>query len=69
NRLGRGGGYYDRFLKEFVTNPLTLKVGLGFSFLVFDTIPTESWDTKVDCVITDKFTVTSNHLWRALSRI
>lgn len=37
NRLGRGGGYYDRFLGELPSHIPT--VGLAFDFQVVDIIP------------------------------
>lgn len=51
NRLGRGKGYYDRFLKD-----LTLKgipsIGIAFDFQVVDNIPTLSHDLPVTKLIT-----------------
>lgn len=52
-RLGRGAGYYDRFLSEL--NPETIKIGLAFDFQLVDTIPTEKHDVPLDGVITDKY--------------
>ncbi len=49
NRLGRGKGFYDRFLK---TTKAT-KVGVGYKFQVFDEIPFEEHDVKMDIVITE----------------
>jgi len=54
NRLGRGAGYYDRFLdraKDAVT------VGVCRSARLFDMIPFESHDKKVDFLITEKETL------------
>jgi len=52
NRIGYGGGYYDRFLKdiEFKNN----KVALAYDFQVLDKIEVESHDMKMDLVITGK---------------
>lgn len=50
NRLGRGAGYYDRFLKELPKHiPL---IGLAFDFQLTDDLPTFSHDIPVDRVIT-----------------
>ena len=46
-RLGRGGGYYDRLLSEFEG----LRVGVCFEELVFEQIPAESHDARMDFLI------------------
>jgi len=51
NRLGRGCGYYDRFLKRLPKD--TPKIGLGFRFQVFKDIPTTGRDTSLTRVITN----------------
>ena len=48
NRLGRGKGYYDRLL-PLLQCP---KVGLCFSFQLFDSIPCEKHDIPMDEIIT-----------------
>ena len=48
NRLGRGKGYYDRFLKKV---PTLFKIGICFDFQKTDTIPTEETDIRMDCII------------------
>ena len=50
NRLGRGKGYYDKFLK----NVSCLKIGLTFDFQILDIIPIDDWDVPVDIIITEK---------------
>lgn len=50
-RLGRGKGYYDRFLS---TLPETVPtVGVCFSFQLVDSLPMHSSDKKVTFVVTD----------------
>ena len=51
HRIGRGIGYYDRFLKKF--SPNILKIGLAFLFQVIPAIPSEVHDVKLDMVLTD----------------
>lgn len=51
-RLGRGGGYYDRYLAKLP--PEVLKIGLAFSEQIAEALPTEEHDLKVDMVITEK---------------
>ena len=50
NRLGYGGGYYDRFLSESITQ----KVGLMISDFASIKIPSEKWDVKMDYIITEE---------------
>jgi 5,10-methenyltetrahydrofolate synthetase len=50
-RLGRGAGFYDRFLKEY---PNALRVGLAFQEQLIHQIPTDAWDEKVDVILTDQ---------------
>ncbi|MCR5834857.1 MAG: 5-formyltetrahydrofolate cyclo-ligase [Selenomonadaceae bacterium] len=49
NRLGLGGGFYDRFLPRAVN---AVKVAFAYDFQVVDDLPTEIHDAKVDIVIT-----------------
>ena len=50
NRMGRGRGFYDRLLK---TTPNAVKVGVAFSFQLFDTIPTEPFDVPMNLVVVE----------------
>ena len=50
NRLGRGKGYYDRFLKS-LNNPRPRLIGVCFDFQKVDVVPTEPTDVKVDVVV------------------
>ena len=50
NRLGRGGGYYDRFINS-LDRPTTL-VGLGYDFQLVDKVPANRRDKKMDYIIT-----------------
>ncbi|MBS6643666.1 MAG: 5-formyltetrahydrofolate cyclo-ligase [Clostridiaceae bacterium] len=49
NRLGYGGGYYDRF---FELEPDHHKIGICFDFQMMDTLPAEPFDRKMDEVVT-----------------
>ncbi len=51
HRIGRGSGYYDRFLKGLPSR--VLKIGLAFSFQMVQEIPAEVHDVKLDVVLTD----------------
>jgi 5-formyltetrahydrofolate cyclo-ligase len=46
DRVGRGGGFYDRYLGLFGANIKT--VGICFSEQLFDTLPTEEHDIRLD---------------------
>ena len=49
NRLGRGGGYYDRILEELCG----VSVGVAFDFQILPDIPCEIHDKPVHMVITE----------------
>lgn len=52
NRLGYGGGFYDRFLSEL--SPKTLKIVAIPDILIVDNIPCQDFDEKVDIIISEK---------------
>ena len=49
-RLGMGGGYYDRILKQI--SPNCLKLGLAYDFQRNDEIESKDWDVPLDEIIT-----------------
>ncbi|MGB9760944.1 MAG: 5-formyltetrahydrofolate cyclo-ligase [Caldimicrobium sp.] len=49
-RLGYGGGFYDRFLKE----TKALKIGIAFSFQIIEKLPQDPWDEKMDYILTEE---------------
>ncbi len=51
NRLGYGGGYYDRFLAE---HSEAYKVALAHDFQVFSKIPNDAHDCKMDEILVAK---------------
>ncbi len=50
NRLGRGGGYYDRFIKS--QPHTTTLVGVAYDFQLVDKVPANRHDQKMHHVIT-----------------
>ncbi len=54
NRLGYGGGFYDRYLERIGKIKNILKVGLGFSYQELKKIPVNKYDKKLDLIITEK---------------
>ncbi|HZK25475.1 MAG TPA: 5-formyltetrahydrofolate cyclo-ligase [Oscillospiraceae bacterium] len=52
NRLGYGGGYYDRFFPQLRDGvPL---VAVTFEVQITNGIPVDPWDRRVDFIITEK---------------
>ncbi len=51
-RLGRGAGYYDRFLGRVRLS--ATRVGIAFDAQVIDTVPADERDMPVDIVVTDR---------------
>ncbi|MDD4908777.1 MAG: 5-formyltetrahydrofolate cyclo-ligase, partial [Candidatus Omnitrophica bacterium] len=49
NRLGRGKGYYDRFLSKL--SDRAPSIGLAFDFQILPLIPTTSYDVSVNKII------------------
>lgn len=51
-RLGRGGGYYDRFL-ESLGHPRPVLCGVCFACQLVPEVPREAHDARVDYVVTE----------------
>ena len=58
NRLGYGGGFYDRFVSRL--RPGVPLVALAFSFQLLDSVPTGEHDRKIDAIVTDSETIVFN---------
>tara|TARA_B100000900_G_scaffold142091_1_gene120433 strand:+ start:805 stop:1344 length:540 start_codon:yes stop_codon:yes gene_type:complete len=54
NRIGYGGGFYDRYLKKIKKNKKIITIGLAYSFQKVKKIPTNKYDIKLDFVVTNK---------------
>jgi 5-formyltetrahydrofolate cyclo-ligase len=52
NRLGYGGGYYDRFFS--LLKPETPLIAIVFDLQIVPEVPVDEWDRRVDCIITEK---------------
>ncbi len=57
NRLGYGGGYYDRVIKKLSKKKKILKIGLAFSIKKINNVPVTKYDKKLDYIVTDKYTL------------
>ena len=55
-RLGYGGGYYDRLLTEVA--PLTRRVAGAFSIQLVDAVPVDQRDQPVHAIVTERETLT-----------
>ncbi len=51
-RLGYGGGYYDRYLQKLSKMKSFISIGLAFPFQKVNKIPNETFDKKLDLIIT-----------------
>ena len=54
NRLGYGGGYYDRIIKKLSKKKNIIKIGLAFSIQEIDKVPINVYDQKLDYILTNK---------------
>lgn len=50
HRLGRGRGYYDRYLK----NVSCVKMGLAYDFQILESVPADQHDIHMDWVISEQ---------------
>ena len=53
NRLGYGGGYYDRLIKKLSKKKNIIKIGLAFSTQEIDKVPINVYDQKLDYIVTN----------------
>jgi len=57
NRLGYGGGYYDRLIKRLSKKEKIIKIGLALSIQKVDKVPINIYDQKLDYIVTNKYIV------------
>ena len=55
NRLGYGGGYYDRIIEKLKKKKNFLKIGLAFSMQRINSLPASKYDKKMDYIVTEKY--------------
>ena len=53
NRIGYGGGYYDRYINKMKKRKIT-KIGLAFSCQIIDQIKINKFDKKLNYIFTEK---------------
>jgi len=56
NRLGRGGGYYDRFI---ALHPAIPTIGVGYDFQYLSALPIDPWDRTLCAVLTPTYAAIS----------
>ena len=54
NRLGYGGGYYDRYIEKLDKIKKVIKIGLAFTFQKISSIPINQYDKKLNFIVTEK---------------
>ena len=54
NRLGYGGGFYDRYIEKIEKIKKVVKIGLAFSYQKLKSVPINQHDKKLDYIITEK---------------
>ena len=54
NRIGYGGGFYDRYFEKNKNIKKIIKIGLAFSFQKTKKIPNNKFDIKIDRIVTEK---------------
>ncbi len=54
NRIGYGGGFYDRYIKKIKKKKNIITIGLAYSFQKVSKIPTNEHDMKLDYIVTEK---------------
>ena len=54
NRIGYGGGFYDRYIEKIKKNKRIITIGLAYSFQKIKKVPINKFDIKLDFIVTDK---------------
>ena len=54
NRIGYGGGFYDRYIKRIKKRKKILTIGLAYPFQKVKKIPINKYDIKLNYIITVK---------------
>ena len=51
NRLGYGGGYYDRYFAKYKS---TVRIGYCYDFQIMQSVPHTETDVPLEYIVTDK---------------
>jgi len=61
NRIGYGGGYYDRILKKIKKNKRkAVSLGIAYSYQECNNVPINKYDFKLDYIFTERGIISSN---------
>ena len=55
NRLGYGGGYYDRLITKLSKKKKIMKIGLALSVQKINEVPINKYDKRLDYIVTNKY--------------
>ena len=54
NRIGYGGGFYDRYIQKIKKIKKIVTIGFAFSFQKVKKIPSNNYDMKLDFILINK---------------
>ena len=54
NRIGYGGGFYDRYIKKIKDKKKIITIGIAYSFQKVNKVLINKYDKKLDFIITEK---------------
>ena len=54
NRIGYGGGFYDRYINRLKKIKKIITIGVAYSFQKIKKVPVKKYDIKLDFVVTEK---------------
>ena len=57
NRLGYGGGYYDRLIEKLSKKKKIIKIGLALSIQKIGKVPISVYDQKLNYIVTNKYII------------
>ncbi len=54
NRIGYGGGFYDRYISKIRKSKKVITIGLAYSFQKVKKVPVNNYDRKLDFIVTNR---------------
>ena len=68
NRVGYGGGFYDRYIKKINKIKKIITIGVAYSFQKVKKISINKHDMKLDFIITEKALIDAYIIFRRCCR-